>query len=103
MLKVKTVPTNAQALANPTTAEQKVTPGAICMAPSQSTPPPAAGRFLSSKTVAGMFGYKNRACFYAWVWAESVPCIRLSSRKIVFPEAALNHWLAARSNTGGIR
>ncbi len=50
-----------------------------------------------------MFGYKNRACFYAWVWAESVPCIRLSARKIVFPEIALSDWLAARSNTGGTR
>ena len=102
-MKAQSVPTNAQPLANTTTEEQKVTPGPVCMAPSQSTPPPAVGRFLSSKTVAGMFGYKNRACFYAWVWAESVPCIRLSARKIVFPELALNHWLAARSNTGGVK
>lgn len=63
----------------------------------------APAHLLPSKTVAQMLGFKSRPSFWAFVWRESVPCIRLTSRHIVFPEIALNDWLAARSNTGGVK
>jgi predicted DNA-binding transcriptional regulator AlpA len=67
------------------------------------SPAPAPARMLSSRTVGQMLGFRSRASFWQFVWRESVPCIRLTSRHIVFPQQALNDWLAARSNTGGVK
>jgi len=59
------------------------------------------GRMLSSKEVSVMFGYKSRAAFWSWVAKEQPPHVRLSSRNIRFPAAALQRWIDKRSNTGG--
>ncbi len=67
------------------------------------TSPNALANLLSSKSVSQMLGFRDRSSFWGFVWRESVPCIRLNARHIVFPEIALNDWLAARSNTGGVK
>ena len=56
------------------------------------------GRMLTSKEVALILGYRNRSSFWGFVAREGVPIVRLSSRSIRFPAAALHTWLAKRSS-----
>ncbi len=60
------------------------------------------GRMLSSREVMTMFGYRSRASFWAWCAKAQPPHVRLSSRNIKFPAAAMKEWLAKRSNTEGL-
>ena len=60
-----------------------------------------AGRMLSGKEVAVMFGYKNRASFWSFCAREGIPLCRLSSHTIRFPVVPLQAWIQKRSNTGG--
>jgi len=55
---------------------------------------------LTSREVASRLGYRSRASFWAFVHREQPPHVRISSRNIRFPEAALNAWLDRRSNSG---
>lgn len=59
--------------------------------------------YLTSKAVRAMFGYSCPASFWGWVHRNSVPCVRLSQRRIVFPQTALNDFIAARSTKGGAK
>ena len=60
-----------------------------------------AGRMLSGKEVAAMFGYKNRASFWSFCAREGVPLCRLSRHTIRFPVVPLQAWIEKRSNTRG--
>lgn len=62
--------------------------------------PLATEGFLSPRTVAQILGYKSRMAFWAAMKASSPPApfVRISPRKILFPERALKQWLASRSN-----
>ena len=55
-------------------------------------------RFLSSKEVMGLLGYKDRSSFWNLVYSQGIPHIRLNARVIKFPTAALQAWLEKRSN-----
>jgi predicted DNA-binding transcriptional regulator AlpA len=99
MKKVKSAQSNAQHQATTGTTQSNFTDGVLCMVPTQSASP-VSRRYLSSKTVSAMFGYNCRQAFYAWVWKEGVPCVRLSSKRVMFPEDLLNDWLASRTNGG---
>ena len=99
MYKVKTAQSKAQHPATTATTQANLTDGASYMVPTQSASP-APRRYLSSKTVSAMFGYNCRQAFYAWVWKGGVPCVRLSSKRVMFPEDLLNDWLASRTNGG---
>ncbi len=45
-------------------------------------------------------GHRNRSAFWQFVHTSGVPHIRLNRRNIVFDQAALNCWLAARTVGG---
>lgn len=57
---------------------------------------------LTSKEVMGILGYKSRAGFFAAVWRDGIPCVRVTQRKIIFPVLALADWMTKRSNSGRI-
>ena len=45
-------------------------------------------------------GHRSRSAFWQFVHTSGVPHIRLNSKNIVFDQAALNCWLAARTVGG---
>lgn len=55
------------------------------------------GQPLKSAVVMQRLGFKDRKSFWLFVWREGVPCVRLSSRNVVFYESSLNAWLEKRS------
>ena len=42
------------------------------------------------------FGYRSRGKFWAFVYAEGVPHIRVNPRKIMFNQDALEQWIKRR-------
>lgn len=54
-------------------------------------------RFLKSRAVMVLFGYKNRSSFHQWVKSSGVPHVRLNQRRIVFEEAQLSDWVTKHS------
>lgn len=46
--------------------------------------------------------FKDRGAFWATVWREGIPCVRVSAKKVIFDAAALDAWLASRSNSGRV-
>lgn len=55
-------------------------------------------KYLRARVVMPMLGYRDRGSFWQAVWREGIPCVRISPRMIVFPEAALLEFLTRRSN-----
>jgi hypothetical protein len=60
----------------------------------------AVSEYLPSKHVMRLLCCKNSASFYETVRKQGIPHVTINRRKIVFPAAALNAWLASRSSTG---
>jgi predicted DNA-binding transcriptional regulator AlpA len=54
-------------------------------------------RTLTAKEVMLITHHKTRAAFWNFVWANSLPAIRLNARRIVFDAGAIDAWLASRS------
>ncbi len=55
---------------------------------------------LRAPAVMEITGHRNRSAFWQFVHTSGVPHIRLNRRNIVFDQAALNCWLAARTVGG---
>jgi predicted DNA-binding transcriptional regulator AlpA len=54
-------------------------------------------RPLTAKEVMPLLGYRTRCALWAAVHREGIPYLRVSSRKIVFPRAALQAWINHRT------
>jgi predicted DNA-binding transcriptional regulator AlpA len=52
---------------------------------------------LKGTEVMARLGFRNRPAFWAFVWRQGVPCIRLGPRNIIFDRQQLDDWLARRS------
>lgn len=61
---------------------------------------PQPPRFWSVSDVQQMLNYRSRTAFLSFVKQSAMPCIWLNTRRVLFPSAALNDWLAGRSSTG---
>jgi predicted DNA-binding transcriptional regulator AlpA len=60
---------------------------------------PTAGLKPASWCMA-VLGYsaERRSAFWQFVYGNSIPYVRVGRRKIMFSEAAVNDWIAARSS-----
>lgn len=54
-------------------------------------------RPLTAREVMPLLGYRSRSVFWSAVHREGIPYLRVSSRKIVFPRAALESWINHRT------
>lgn len=52
---------------------------------------------LKSKEVKARLGYKDNGAFWDLVHRQSIPCIRLNSKNIIFRRGAVDDWLRQRS------
>lgn len=55
---------------------------------------------LRAAEVMAVTGHRSRSAFWQFVHTSGVPHIRLNSKNIIFDQAALNCWLAARTVGG---
>ncbi len=66
------------------------------------TAPLAGARFLSSREVMPLLGYRDLSGFWDAVKAAGIPFIRINSRRCVFEESSLRAWLDRRT-VGGVK
>lgn len=52
---------------------------------------------LRSSEAMQRLGYRSRTSFYQAVYAQGIPHLRITSRRIVFPRAELEAWIASRT------
>lgn len=71
------------------------------MQTSLSKPPLSERRFLTSSQVQKLFGYSDKASFFAGVRKSGIPFIAVNPRKFLFDEAAVAAWLESRTVGGG--
>ncbi len=55
----------------------------------------------SRDEMMALTGHTDRSAFWQWVRRANVPFVRLSTRKYVFEESAVQAWLKSRT-VGGV-
>lgn len=56
-----------------------------------------AERYLTPDEVMERLAYKSRSAFWIAVRANRLPYVRITARKILFPESQLSAWLQHRT------
>ena len=61
-------------------------------------PAPLCGaKFIQGKDVMPLFGYTDRASFWAMVRRSGLPFCRINSRRCVFRESDIEAWMKSRT------